>query len=182
MLFRIAFLPAAVCLLSCLLTSPRAAQHAGRPAYVTRPPGDWDSNFMHASFDGMVVDSSNHLIFYYVLENPGNQDYRILDGSGVTLMARLRRPTGALQQLSGDDVKVFYPILLPAGQRHVLQIRDLRRTYKHVKPLKLNPSSADTKVYEAGVAAALRQRWPNLDGFVLYDQATRRQIILPRKW
>jgi hypothetical protein len=181
-LFSATFPAVALCLLFCVPAGSGALQHAARPAYATPPAGDWDPAFVHANFDGLIVDSSNHLIFYYVLENSSNQDYRILDGSGVTVMARLRRPRGALQQLSAADVKVFYPILLPTGQRHILQIRDLRRTYAHVKPLKLNPNPTDTQVYEAGVAAALRRRWPALDGLVLYDQSTRRQIILPRKW
>ncbi len=147
------------------------------------PPGSWDSHAIQVTFDGVLVDENKHVLFYYVLNNMTDMDYRISDGSDVVVMGKQRGTKNTLVELSVEQVKVFYPIILPAKQRHILVIRDLRRTYKSFHgELKENPTPKEEQAYHNNLEALIDRLFPNFNGFVIFDKASSREIDLPKGW
>ena len=154
-----------------------------RPEPASKPVGSRNSDAIRATFDAVRIDDDHHLLFYYVLNNLTDQDYRIADGSNVVVMAK-RSGKSAPTELSATDIKVFYPIVLPAKQRHILVMRDLRRTYrfKSVIKEKENPTPRQEQAEEKRLEALIDRVSPGFHGFVIFDKATNREIDLPKGW
>jgi hypothetical protein len=133
-----------------------------------------------ASTDGVLLDGNQHMIFYYVLHNSGQQDYTIPSAAAVRLFALLAKPKGGSKQLSESDIWIVYPIIVHPGQGQIILLRDLVHTYAFDDHLKNNPTPAEYHNYEIAAKAAIRKSWPGLNGFRLCDTASQRVIILPR--
>lgn len=160
------------------ITCARGSQKAS-----SKPPGSWDSHAVQVTFDGALVDENKHVLFYYVLNNTTDTDYRITDGSKVVVMGKLRDQKSPLVELSAKQVKVFYPIILPAKQRHILVIRDLRRTYNSFhEQLKENPTPKEEQAYYRNLEGLIDKFFPGFNGFILLDKASSREIDLPKGW
>jgi hypothetical protein len=152
-------------------------------AYVwyTRPKTEpaWNAAALKATFSDVeawydLVDDNGNPIpgnpggdveFTYVVENRSGRDYST-DGSSV--IAMVRRPDGLAA--SEGDIRVRYPIFIPAGQRVAVKIAV---PYAHA----LGSIDAKTNVRER-----VRTNLPKFAGFVLFDRSTRYQIDCPRGW
>jgi len=153
--------------------------------WQTRPKADpaWNTSALHATFSDIdvwedVVDDKGHPIergdgalrpgdieFTYVVENRSGRDYAT-DGSSIVAM--VRRPNGLAA--SEGDVRVKYPIFIPAGQRVAMKV-----SIPYASAL--GPIDGTTNLRER-----VQKQLPKLAGFVLFDRATRYQIDCPKAW
>lgn len=161
-----------------------ASEAAPRQEPSSKPAGAWDSQAIRATFDTVRIDDNRHLLFYYVLNNLTDADYRIDDGTNIVVMARRRGQRNVLIKLSEKDIKVFYPIVLPAKQRHILVVRDLRRRYRFESELKEteNPTPKQELAEQKKLQRLIERASPSFNGFALFDKASGREIDLPKGW
>ena len=139
-----------------------------------KPPKPWDTKAITASFGSIGTEGEkNTLVFHYKLENSTDFDYRSFDGAGVLMAARLEREQSL--KLSGGAISVDYPVFVPAHQRVLLALH--LPDYSYTEPLP--PPGAERR---AKLAAYVAKEVPNLDGFVLFDEANRYQINFPKGW
>jgi hypothetical protein len=178
---KLAFIGALPTVAALVLAASNAAP---RQKPSSKPSGSWDSQAIHATFDTVRIDDNGHLLFYYVLNNLTESDYRIDDGTNMVVMARRRGQRNALIELSEKDIKVFYPIVLPAKQRHILVMRDLRRRYKFESELKEkeNPTPKQELAEQRKLQRLIERASPSFNGFALFDKASGREIDLPKGW
>ena len=179
--------------------------YRGRP----RPPVPWNSDAITASFDSVFTEGPRDtVVFYYILENNTDFDYRIDDSSGAIILSKLERE----KSLSIDEwPKVDYPVFLPGRQRIRFAIH-LQYPYREPTtpgatpssrpfsmeflPLERGEKSYTTKEgkqrpsliewfaskHEEKVKDFVNNVLANLDGFVLYDTEQRRRIDFPKGW
>lgn len=141
--------------------------------YSSRPkaPTPWDTNKITATFDYIDTEGEKHnLVFYYVLDNHTDFDYRIPDDTGISLTGKLEQQK-ALSSF-GKYEEIDYPVFVPARQR-------VRFGIRIPYPYPENPASPSTK---ADRAAYIRDKMSNLTGFVLFDQMNRTRIDFPKGW
>ncbi|HMD98142.1 MAG TPA: hypothetical protein VKM93_12545 [Terriglobia bacterium] len=61
--------------------------HSSHP----RPPQPWNVSAIKATYDALKAeDDDGHLVFYYVLENTTDSDYRLQESPAATIMGRLK--------------------------------------------------------------------------------------------
>jgi hypothetical protein len=120
---------------------------------------------------GFKLDDS--LVFFYTLENGTDFDYRLPNAAGIAITARLKRERSLSRFLNA--VTVDYPVFIPAHQRVLLAVH----LPDYVYPERLPPPGAERR---AKLAAYVAKEMPNLDGFVLFDEANRYQINFPKGW
>ncbi len=147
-----------------------------------KPPGPWNSKAIEGIFDGAMLDGHKNVLFYYILKNMTDVDYRLADGSGVTIMMKLRGPKEAFLDLSPQKLRIPYPIFIPAKQRQILVIVDLSRTYGSKLELSLHYSLQEYQEYEKKLEGLIQRQTPDFDGFVLFDKTHDYRIDLPRGW
>jgi len=134
----------------------------------------WNSSAMKATYVGaqlrQLSGADAMLVLTYELKNNTNTDYRVSDGPGYILMSRVK-PDGSLN--SQDQIRVSYPIFLPAGQtsRIALQIQ---------RPLNW-PADNDPELQNK-LTDFVTQKLSDLDGLVLFDQPDRCEIDFPSGW
>src|SRR5262249_23495037 len=109
------------------------------------------------------------LFISYDLENNTDLDYRLAD-TGVLIMSQLKS-NGSLSQ--EETIRLSYPVFLPARRRVRIAIED-RRPF--VWPAEKDP------LLEDKLKDFVKQRLENTDKFVLFDEANRCQVELPRAW
>jgi hypothetical protein len=126
-----------------------------------------------------MLDDGHHLLLYYVLNNATGTDYRLKDGSNVTLMMKVRGQAGGEHDLSPAELNVFYPIFVPSRQRQIVVVKYLGQTYDFRLQLKLHASPKEEGVYHEKLKAFVRHQSPGLGGFVLLDKASRYRTDLP---
>ena len=92
---------------------------------------------------------------------------------------------GQQQSLTGETSKEFlageFPLFLPARHRVRLGIH-LGYTYQGSASLSAGATKADRERDRGLLVAYVRDELSNLDGFVLFHEATRYQIDLPKGW
>jgi hypothetical protein len=133
-----------------------------------------------ATFDAVVLDSDEHMVFFYVFRNNSSQDYEIPGDASTRLFAVLARRRNATRELSAQEMRVRYPIVVHPHQVQIVTLHDMVRTYVVNDHLKMNPTLAEYARYEIVAKAAVRKSWPELSGFRLDDTRTGRSISLPR--
>lgn len=172
--------------------------------YKSRPPKPWNSTAIKAQLVDVEMDARDpdnavrNLVFTYVLENTTSFDYRLPEKPSVILMAKLRAE-GSL--LFDKDAKLDnHPLFIPAKWRVQYAIR----VHCRCKPIEVQGSGvlyvsydwddADVKAHirelvregtlprKDQIAALVSRNFPNLDGFVLFDQINRYEIEFPRGW
>jgi hypothetical protein len=150
--------------------------------YKSRPkrPTPWNNSAITAVFDYVDYEGEDEtLLFHYVLENTTNSDYQLLDGSELTVMAKLRRENS----LSFDKttLRVDLPILIPARQRLLV---DLHLAYRYTGPVKFTSESTPElkNANRMALAEFVKNKLTNLTGFVILDESHRYQINLPQGW
>jgi hypothetical protein len=119
----------------------------------------------------------NSLVFFYVLENTTDYDYRVKEGQNILLSAKLvsKNSLAPVETYAHID----YPILVPAKKRIRILIH-----FSYTCPLKAkddaNPEERDKHREAVGKFVAIE--WANLDGFDLLDETNRYEIIFPAGW
>ena len=165
--------------------------------YESRPR-EWVSTSVSASFESVNTESPQKtLVFTYVLKNNTDQDYTLDQGSGIKVMARRVNPASLS---AGDDgfPKVSMPVFVPAHQQTRITVY-LGQAYSFDQRPK-KPSAGKKPKEIAGIftSEALRrsmypknsaeliqfiqEELPNLDGFAIFDEGRKYQIVLPRGW
>jgi hypothetical protein len=113
------------------------------------------------------------LLLTYDLENNTDLDYRLSEhgASGdVIIMSRLKSD-GSLSQ--EDPMRLAHPVYLPARQRVRISI-EILHSLQWPAP---GDAALDDKLKEL-----VKQRLSNVASFVLFDEADRCQVELPRAW
>jgi hypothetical protein len=145
-----------------------------------RPPKPWDNKAITANYDFVDTEGEkNTIVFYYTLQNNTDFDYRIVDASSVTLMSKLEK-TKSLSGTKNDDfLKIDFPILLPAKQRARFAIHF---NYPYEKKSRGEATQDEREKYRKELAAFLKEKAPNLNGFALFDELNRYQVDFARGW
>jgi hypothetical protein len=137
----------------------------------------WKLNAIKASYVHSELKEINPahavLIFTYDLDNNTDIDYRLTEHStsgDVIIMSRLKSG-GTLSQ--EDPIRLVHSVYLPAGQTVRISIE--------VSHPFLWPAPGDP-VLDEKLKDFVKQRLTNVAGFVLFDEANRFQIELPRAW
>jgi hypothetical protein len=156
----------AVCglaLILILVKLPGAAFFTGR-AQV------WDSRAIDSTFAGVrvrEVDPAHAaVVFSYDLDNRTGTDYRLSTGPNVVIMSRLE-PNGSLS--SDQQVSLDSPAFVPAGNRTRIGL-EMSHSFDW-------PTQRDAAA-ERRIRQFVADQVADLQGFVLFDQATRYQIEL----
>lgn len=142
------------------------------------PPRPWNTSSIKAQYDYVDTEGDkNTVVFYYVLENTTDFDYRIEDGQNVTMSAKLRRED-ELSPFSGWQ-KIDYPLFVPAKKRVRFPIH-----IEYPCPVKASDASdADEHLkHREAVEKYVANEFPNLNGFDLLDQTNRYEIVFPAGW
>lgn len=141
-----------------------------RRASSSSPPKPWNSEAIKGTFVGVRVreiDPANSaVVFFFDLQNNTDFDYQLVDGPNVIFMSRLKSD-GSLS--SEKPVKLDHPAFLPARNRTRIGL-EISRPFAWSSQ---TGSASDDKVREL-----VNREVANLDGFVLFDEATRYQIEL----
>lgn len=139
----------------------------------------WDVDSIVASFDSVDTEGKDQsLLFFYTIENRTNRDYRIESGDDVMIAARLKDQGSLSPDNSGEFLSVEYPLFIPAHEKVFYRIH-VGGYYDSDKVL---PPDTDRVARRSAVAAYVNEKFKNLNGFVLLDQAQHRKIVFPRGW
>lgn len=174
--------------------------------YVARPkpPKPWNTGALKASFDFVDTEGEgNNLVFFYTVENTTPFDYRVSGSPELSIAAKLKQQKSLTFDRDRKGLSLDYPVLVPAGQRVRLSVHLLEYSYspenvidnairgtpkgtqdkwlKYRIPPAHGPDPDDTAHREA-VKKYVSEVLENLDGFVLFDEAHRYEIELPRGW
>lgn len=140
-------------------------------------PRPWNTSAIKAEFDRVDVSHENKIEFYYTLENLTDFDYRLENSRGIHLTGRLTEQ-GSLSDFREYE-KIEYPVFVPAKQRVSFRIEI---PYSYPVKEKDNAGPGERETWRKGLKAYLNQEFGNLDGFVLFDENYRYQIIFPKGW
>jgi hypothetical protein len=161
-----AWVAGGVCLLAVILLA--AQFHRGGAA--DGAPNSWNSGAIHGTLAAVRVRELDPthaaVIFFYDLENRTDTDYRLSSGPDVVIMSRLQS-SGILS--SDQPISLDAAAFVPAKNRTRIAL-EITHAFEW-------PAQRD-----AGAEKQLRQfvvdQVSGLEGFVLFDQATRYQIEL----
>jgi hypothetical protein len=156
-----------------------AAVVVGGYLWYESHPKPWNPNAIKATFDSLDTEGDdNMIVFNYTLQNTTGLDYRAASGSQVSIAARLRRQESL--NFPAHGIRIDYPIFVPSHQRAHLSVHVGYR-YSQKGPPWPAPSD-ELKEYRARLLEFVGKTMANLNGFVLFDDARRYQIELPRGW
>jgi hypothetical protein len=113
------------------------------------------------------------LLLTYDLENHTDRDFRLPprgESGEIIIMSRLKSDGSLSQQ---DPMQLPYPVYLPARQKARISI-ELAHPFKW-------PSAGDSAPDDR-FRDFVKQRLRNVAGFVLFDEADRCEVELPRAW
>jgi len=161
-----------------LASAPLTRAQSNQPSSTIPPAQALNSRAIEATLDSILIDDSEHLRMYFVLKNRTSSDYTFARNSQVSFAMKLRSPKGALRELSETDFKISSPLLVKAGQRELLMVTDLRRTYTF-DDLRLHASNAEYRRYQKQLGVFVRNKWPEFNGFVILDRTAGVRIDLP---
>jgi len=147
-------------------------------------PRQWNTTAITAAFDYIDTEGENKLVFYYVLENHRDRDFRITSPSEVVFTARLDRQKSLSPQHPADTVTGEMPVFLPARQRvrFGIHLGALGYAYTGKTPLLPGATRIDREANARVLAAFVREELSNLAGFVLFHEPSRYQVEFPRGW
>jgi hypothetical protein len=142
-----------------------------RPAATTAAASAWNTQAIEGSLAGVRVTEIDPthaaIVFLYDLDNRTDSDYRLVKGTNIVIMGRLK----ATDSLSSDQpADIESGAFLPAGNR-------ARVSIEVVEPFAW-PSQKDAAA-ERSFRELVVGQVAGLRGFVLFDQTARYQIELP---
>ncbi len=138
--------------------------------HSSAPANEWNSGAIQSTLAGVRVrelDSTHAaVVFFYDLDNKTESDYRLSSGPNVVIMSRLP-PNGSLS--SDEPISLDSATFVPAKNRTRIS-------------LEINHAFDWPAQRDAGAERQVRQfvadQVAGVEGFVLFDQATRYQIEL----
>lgn len=143
-------------------------------------PKTWNNSAIKAFYEKIGTGGEdNTLIFYYTVENTSPFDWTIDPYSDAVLMVKLEDSKSLTGPAKDEFISFDKPIFLPAKQRLLFRIRF---KYSYDKKLKSHSTREERKEYRKKLESYVAEKWPNLNGFVLYDKANQYQIDFPRGW
>lgn len=137
-------------------------------------PAVWNQGTINAGYIGSQlreIDKTRaSLIISYDLENNTDSDYRLADGPNVVILTRLKSDGSYSQD---QPIRLSYPVFLPARQHARLAV-EITQPFNW-------PSDTDSGSIEK-LRDFVKQRLENVGEFVLFDEASHRQLELPSGW
>jgi len=147
-------------------------RYSNRP----KPPQPWNTHAITATYEFVTAEGEhNHIVFVYTIQNNTNEDYRLIDGSGVDIFHKLSSEK-SIYRSAGKQPKIQYPVFVPSNGRTTVIIDD-QSEYSGQKP-----GEGESQKLHTNVQEFVKVKHSNLDGFVLFDQARRYQIEFPKGW
>jgi hypothetical protein len=143
-----------------------------------KPPAPWNRKAITATYDLIETGDENHIVFYYVLQNTTDQDYRVETSSGIDLTGKLKQEN-SLSQFKGDYEKIEYPIFIPAQQRLRFTIEI---PYPYEKTLRSDAPIEERRKFHKELEQFVGTEMGNLNGFVLFDNNRKYEIDFPKGW
>jgi hypothetical protein len=133
-------------------------------------PNAWNSGAIQSTLAGVRVrelDATHAVVvFFYDLDNRTDNDYRLASGPNVVIMSRLQ-PNGSLS--SDQPITLDSSAFVPAKNRTRIAL-EIGHAFDW-------PTQRDAAA-ERQVRQFVADQVAGLEGFVLFDQATRYQIDL----
>jgi hypothetical protein len=144
-----------------------------------KPPKQWSVSAIKAEYDHVTTEGKqNTIVFFYILENMTDFDYRLDKDQKSTMTARLGKQNGLTPFLSSKGID--YPIFVPARKRMRFQVH--LKGYTYSKREKDDATTEERKQYLADLEKYVADKLENLDGFDLLDEENRYEIVLPAGW
>jgi len=145
-------------------------------------PQPWNTTSITATFDSVDTEGpEKKLVFYYILQNNRDRDFRITSERELVLTGKLERQQSLTQESSKEFLSGELLVFIPARQRARFAIH-LGYSYRGSQPLSGGTAKAERDHDRALIAAYVRDELPNLEGFALFHENTRYQIDLPKGW
>ena len=145
-----------------------------------KPPKPWNTNAVKADFDYTSVEGDkNTIVFVYTLQNNTDFDYKISEADSVSLGAKLEEENSVSMREEKDFVKGDWGTFVPAHSRVSFGIHI---AYPYPEHERSDASPDEKNDFTSRVAQYVNKEMPNLDGFVIYDRATRYEIVFPSGW
>ena len=139
-----------------------------------RAPKSWSGTAFKAKYVGSQLKERDKtfatLTLSYELENTTDVDYRLAEGPSLVI-ARKLISGGSLSQ--EEPVRLSYPAFLPARQSARIAI-EITQPFEWPRE--------DDPAYDDKLRGFVKQRLSNVGEFVLFDEASRRQLDLPSAW
>ena len=166
MMVRVAWIAAGVCVLAVILLAVEFHRFGSTDA----APNSWNSGAIHGTLAAVRVRELDPthatVIFFYDLENRTDTDYRLSSGPNVVIMNRLQS-SGILS--SDEQISLDAAAFVPAKNRTRIA---LETTHAFEWPAQRDAAA------EKQLRQFVVDQVSGLEGFVLFDQATRYQIEL----
>jgi hypothetical protein len=148
--------------------------------HASRPKA-WNATAITATFESIDTEGpEKKLLFYYILQNNTDSDFRINSDADVVLVGRLERQQSLTGESSKEMLAGEFPLFLPARQRVRLGIH-LGYSYAGTELLS-GGATKTARERDQALAAYVRTELPNLSGFAIFHDDTRYQIDLPSGW
>jgi hypothetical protein len=162
-----------------------------------KPPTPWNTVAIKAEFCRLTASSDgSNLQIEYVLENTTDEDYRCVDSQSRQSLLKI---AAMLQDKSDltfnfEGLQLNCPIVIPPKQKASIIVTLPSNGYPNFsRELNKDASSDEVGIYmfrqavlaligPIPVSEWINQKMPNLNGFVLFDETRRYQIILPPGW
>jgi hypothetical protein len=137
-------------------------------------PNPWSGKAFKAKYIGSQLKERDRafatLTLSYELENLTDVDYRLAEGPGLVIVRKLVSGGNLSQE---EPVRLSYPAFVPARQ-------SARIAIEITKPFAW-PHEEDP-AYDDKLRGFVKERLANVGEFVLFDEASRRQVELPSAW
>lgn len=146
---------------------------------VPKQPRDWNTHAIRGTFAGVQVKEIDpthaQLVFSYDLENATDAEYRLAGGPEVALMEQLKSD-GSLR--SQDSVRIDNAVFLPPKSRGRIGLQVVRpfNWPSQIATGQVGPFTQDKFRSFVGKEVS------NVQGFILFDEASRYKIELPGGW
>jgi hypothetical protein len=138
------------------------------------PPKPWNVTAIKAEYDTVKTEGDkNTIVFYYVLENTTDFDYRLQNGENVVMNGKLQRENSLTPFMKPEGID--YPIFVPARKRVRFRIPLIGYSYPE-------NGKKDVKSDQAALEKYVADHMSNLDGFDLLDETNRYEIVFPSGW
>ena len=150
-----------------VLVPPRLRQHRDRPE-------PWNQDRVEATYVGSQIKeidkTHSSLVLSYDLKNSSDLDYRLTDRSSVLILSRLKSDGSFSQE---QPFRLSYPVFVPARERAHLAI-EIEQPFAW-------PAEGDPAV-ASKLRDFVRRRLGDIEEFVVFDEASHRQLTLPSGW
>jgi hypothetical protein len=149
--------------------------------YSSRPPKEWNTTALKATFDRIETQGEKNTIsFYYVLENETDRDYQVDSNENIVVGVHLLQEKSLSLVSDQNTLKVDWPLFVPARQRVWFGIHSGLSYDGQAEPSDATPD--ERKKYRKAVAEFFTKQAGNVDGFFILDKANRYQINFPKGW